>query len=69
MELTEDQIIEKSVEHCGHCMQNTLLPYEYDWTCVSCGYNVIKRTHELSKIQRKTIIIINRLHYAEHKIL
>ena len=30
-----------------------LLPYEYEFTCISCGFNVIKRKHELSKIQRK----------------
>ena len=45
MKLTEDQIIEK----CG----NTLLPYEYQWTCFSCKYNVIKRKQELSKKQRE----------------
>ena len=33
-----------------------------------CGYNVIKRKHELSKIQRKRIYFINRLEYAELKI-
>ena len=27
--------------------------FEYEWTCFSCGYNVNKRKHELSKIQRK----------------
>ena len=35
--------------------------------CVSCGYNVIKRKHELSKIQRKNIIFSTRLKYAEQK--
>ena len=55
MESTEDQIIEKYAKNCGHCNRNTLLPYEYEWSCFSCGYNVIKRKHELSKIQRKKI--------------
>ena len=53
MELSEDEIIDKYGKHCGHCNRNTLLPYEYDWTCVSCGYNVIERKHELSKKQQK----------------
>ena len=53
MELTEDEIIENYGENCGHCNRNTLLPYEYEFTCFSCGYNVNKRKHELSKIQRK----------------
>ena len=69
MELTEDEIIEKNGKLCGHCNRNTLLPYAYEFTCFSCGYNVIKRKHELSKIQRKRINFITRLKYAEHKIL
>ena len=68
MELTEDEIIQKYGKFCGHCKRNTLLPYEYDYTCVSCGYNVNKRKHELSKIQRKKINFIIGLKYAEVKI-
>ena len=52
----------------GHCNRNTLLPYEYELTCFSCGCNVHRRKHELSKIQRKKINFINRLKYAEVKI-
>ena len=51
--LSEDEIIENYGKHCGHCNRNTLLPYEYEFTCFSCGYNVNKRKHENSKIQRK----------------
>ena len=68
MELTEDQIIEKYAKNCRHCKRNTLLPYEYEYTCFSCGYNVNKRKNELSKIQRKKINFFNRLKYAEVKI-
>ena len=68
MELTEDQIIEKYAKKCLYCSRNTLLPYEYEWTCFSCGYNVNKRKNELSKIQRRKINFINRLKYAEVKI-
>ena len=68
MELTEDAIIEKYGKRCGHCNRNTLLPYEYEFTCFSCSYNVSKRKHELSKIQRNKINFINRLKYAEFKI-
>ena len=64
----EDEIIQKYGKHCGHCNRNTLLPYEYEFTCFSCGYNVNKRKNELSKIQRKKINFINRLKYAEQKI-
>ena len=68
MELTEDEIIQKYAENCGHCKRNNLLPYEYEYTCFSCGYNVNKRKNELSKVQRKKINFINRLKYAEVKI-
>ena len=66
--MTEDGIIQKYAKRCGHCGRNILLPYEYEWTCFSCGYNVIKRKHELSKIQRKNINFINRLKHAEVRI-
>ena len=68
MELTEDEIIQKYGKHCGHCNRKTLLPYECEYTCFSCRYNVIKRKNELSKLQRKKINFINRLKYAEQKI-
>ena len=55
MELTKDEFIQKYGKRCGHCNRNTLLPYEYDFTFVLCGYNVNKRQHELSKIQRKKL--------------
>ena len=65
MEPSEDEIIQKNAKQCGHRKRNTFLPYEYEWTCISCGYNVIKRKHDLSKNQRKKINFINRLKYAE----
>ena len=68
MELTEDEIIQKNAKRCLHCKRNMLLPYEYEWTCFSCGFNTNKQKHELSKIQRKEINFINRLKYAEQKI-
>ena len=68
MNLSEDEIIQKYDKNCGHCNQNTLLPYEYEWTCFPCGYNVNKRKHELSKIQRKKTNFITRPKYAEQKI-
>ena len=68
MELTEDEIIEKYAKKCGHCNRNALLPYEYESTCFSCGFNINKRKHELSKKQRKKINFINRLKYSEQKI-
>ena len=68
MNLSEDEIIQKYSENCGHCNRNTLLPYEYDWSCFSFNYVVSKRKHELNKIQREKKIFINRLKYAEQKI-
>ena len=43
------------------------MPYDYEFTCFSCGFNVKKRKHELSTIQRKKTNFINRLKYAEQK--
>ena len=68
MNLSEDEIIQKYGKRCGNCNRNTLLPYENEWSCVSSGYNVNKRKHELSKVQRKKKNFINRLNYAEVKI-
>ena len=68
MELTEDEIIQKYAKNCGRCNRNTLLPYEYEFTCFVCGYNVNKRKNELTMIQWKKINFINRLKYAEQKI-
>ena len=68
MQLSEDEIIQKDGKRCGQCNRNTLLPYEYEFTCFSRGFNVNKRKHEFSKIQRKKINFINRLKYAEVKI-
>ena len=68
MELTEDEIIEKEAKRCGHCNRNTILPYEYEFTCIACGYNMSKRKHELSKKQRKKVNFINRIKYEEVKI-
>ena len=53
MELTEDKIIQKYGKKCVHCNRNKFLQDEYEFTCLSCGYNLIKRKHELTKIQRK----------------
>ena len=68
MNLSEDEIIQKYAKNCQHCNRNTLLPYEYEFTCFSCGFNINKHKRELSKIQRKKINFINRLKYAEVKI-
>ena len=67
MEPTEVEIIEKYAIHCEHCRRNTSLPYEYEYSCFSCGYSIIKRKHELTKNQRRKIIFINRLKDAEQK--
>ena len=68
MSLSEDEIIQKYGKNCGHCNRNTLLPYEYEFTCFSCGYNVNNRKNELTKIQRRKINFINRLKCAEIKV-
>ena len=68
MEMTEDQIIEKYAKRSGHCNRNTLLPYENEFACITCRYNLSKHKHEFSKKQRRKINFINRLKSAEVKI-
>ena len=63
-----DEVIQKYGKRCEHCNRNTLLPYEKEFTCFSCGYNLIKRKHELFKIQRKKINFVNRTKNAVQKI-
>ena len=41
---------------------------KYEWSCLPCRFNLIKRKHELSKIPQKKNNFINRLKYAEQKI-
>ena len=53
MKMSEDELIERYGNKCGHCSRNTLLRYEYDFTCLSCGYNIIKRKKELTHLQNK----------------
>ena len=67
MNLSEDETTKKYAKDCGHCNRNTLLPYEYEWTCISCGFSLIKRKHEPTKTQRKKTNFVNRLNYAELK--
>ena len=55
MELSENETIERYPEQRLRCTRILLLPYEYEWTCFSCGYIVIKRKNQ-PKIQRKKII-------------
>ena len=52
MQLTEDEFIQRYAKKGGHCDRNNLLPFGYEFICFSCGFNVTKRKHELSKIQR-----------------
>ena len=52
--LSEVEISKKYETLRKHCGRNMLLPYEYEWTGFSSGYNVFKRKHELSKIQQKS---------------
>ena len=68
LEPKDDEIVEKYDGQCVHCGRNTLLPYAYEWTCNSCGYNVISRKIEPTKIQRKKLNSINRVKCAGKKL-
>ena len=51
MEITEDENVQVIVEKCRHCFPKTLIPKEYEFTCIAYDYNVMKPKHELSKNQ------------------
>ena len=42
MEVTDNQIIKNFAQQCMRCFRFTILPYEYEWTCFSYGYNGMK---------------------------
>ena len=53
MNLSEDQINEKFAKQCGHCNRKTLLPCEYEFICVSCGFNLLKENMNSLKFNEK----------------
>ena len=53
MELTDDQKFINYAKQCGHFRWNTLLPYEFEFTFIAFGYNVIKRKRDWVKFQGK----------------
>ena len=57
MELTEDEFFQIYGRKCMHCTRNTILPYQYEWTCFSCGYKVIKRKNELTNSTKKNKLL------------
>ena len=52
MELTEDQTIEDYAKQGGHWQRNSLLPYEYEFTCISFNYNA-KKNENMSSLKIK----------------
>ena len=65
MVLSEDEIFQKNEKHCLHCTRNTLLPYEYERTCIACDYNVIiqkRRTY-------RKLNFINLVLYSRQKVI
>ena len=45
MNFSEDEIIERKCKKCGRCNPNMLIPYEFEFTCISCGYTLFRRAH------------------------
>ena len=42
--MTEVETIEKYAKQCMNCSGITLLPYQYQYSCIAFGYNVFKQT-------------------------
>ena len=69
MILTDEQIFGKYAIICPSGNRNGSLPYQYEWTCYFCNYNIIKQKHELTLNQRKKLSFASRIKYAEQKII
>ena len=65
MELTEDELFVEYSKQSMHCMRNTLLPYDPEKACFSCGYNGIKTKLNLIKYKLKHKKFTIRLKFAE----
>ena len=61
MILTDDEVLKKYSKQCLSCDRNGLLPYQYEWTCYFCKYNIIKQNHELTLSQRKKLTFAFRI--------
>ena len=68
MKLNEDGIIQKYAKPCKHCSRSILLPYGYEFTCISCGYNVTKSKKMNLVNFRGKKYFSNRLKHGEHKM-
>ena len=55
MNLTEDKTLQNHAKQCEHFLRNTLLSYEYDYTCVACRYNVKKQKMDSVNFQGKKV--------------
>ena len=49
-----------------HCTQNNLPPHQNEFTCIACGYNVIKSELNFEKCREKNSFF-NRIKYARHE--
>ena len=54
------KLLKNMVKNVDIVIEILYYTYEYEWTCISCGFDVIKTKHELSKIQRKRKNFINQ---------
>ena len=68
MKLSEDEITEKYPRQCKYCLRKTSLPYEYEWSSISCKFNSIKKNTNLLKYNEKKTFN-TRKKYAENKLL
>ena len=65
MELTEDFFFEKHRKRRIHFMSYCLVQSEYEFSCMTCEFHVMKRKNEHTKVQRKKLnYLSNRLKHA-----
>ena len=55
--LDEEEFIKKYTIQCKRCNRNFILEYDFEFVCYICGFNIEKTKSQLTKIQRKKILI------------
>ena len=59
-----DEDVAGSPTLCRRYNRNALFEYEFEFTCLVCGFNVVRTKNQLTKTQKKIVNFKGRLTYA-----
>ena len=51
-----------------HCLRNAILPDDYEWTCFSCGFNVMKQNNQLTISPGNKLNLFDGIKCSEKKM-